>query len=333
MDVRRFSIATFAGLLALVMLGLAVAGSPKPAQAARAGGSGDCDLMTEAANCAESLTLAVPGDQDNDGVCDRGRRTGNCRGTDLCRDTAAGAKVDSNGCSQRQVDEDGDGICNFLRSSSLCRGWDFCPGTAAGSPVDNYGCSRQQTDSDGDGVCDPGTWFSGYCNGWDRCPNTPANTPVDNNGCPRTATRTPSPAATRTPTAANTSVPPTATRTSTATPTATNTTVPPTATPVPPTATPTPPACTLISFFPLISFFFQYSAGAPVPVSFCQVTSTETMLTVVFYYDPTQNPPSLLWNDGMNNNDVVSPSYVIDKTAKTITVIFDDFSTPQYNAE
>ena len=62
--------------------------------------------------------LGEPADSDGDGVED---------GLDRCPGTAAGAAVDTNGCSQAQVDSDGDGICNSSVSSSWCAGSDNCP--------------------------------------------------------------------------------------------------------------------------------------------------------------------------------------------------------------
>jgi hypothetical protein len=77
----------------------------------------------------------VPSDQDGDGVPDP---------IDRCDDTAAGAVVDANGCSQAQLDSDLDGICNPGASSSLCNGSDNCPSLA----------NPTQEDSNQDGVGD-----------------------------------------------------------------------------------------------------------------------------------------------------------------------------------
>ena len=67
-------------------------------------------------------------DTDLDGVCNPGRASTLCTGSDNCPGTAPGAAVDANGCSQVQVDRDLDGVCNPGQSSSLwCSGSDNCP--------------------------------------------------------------------------------------------------------------------------------------------------------------------------------------------------------------
>jgi len=55
---------------------------------------------------------------------------------DLCPLTPAGETVDTDGCSQSQLDDDGDGVMNNL---------DYCPLTPAGETVDANGCSQSQT--------------------------------------------------------------------------------------------------------------------------------------------------------------------------------------------
>ena len=90
-------------------------------------------------------------DSDGDGVPDA---------TDRCPNTAAGLRVDFNGC---EGDNDYDGVANSL---------DRCPRTPRGVPVDERGCSD---DSDSDGVLD----------GFDECPNTPAGSTVNASGCAR----------------------------------------------------------------------------------------------------------------------------------------------------
>lgn len=68
-------------------------------------------------------------DADGDGVAD---------GSDLCPNTATGATVDVNGCSDAQKDTDGDGVNDAA---------DLCPGTATGATVDANGCSEAQNTS------------------------------------------------------------------------------------------------------------------------------------------------------------------------------------------
>jgi subtilisin family serine protease len=106
-------------------------------------------------------------DADADGVCDS---------EDQCPKTPSNERpVDSNGCSQHQVDEDLDGVCNPGKTSTLCTGSDICPGTPAGQKLDVNGCSRHQVDQDLDGVCDPGASSHGpsNCTGSDNCPTVP----------------------------------------------------------------------------------------------------------------------------------------------------------------
>ena len=90
-------------------------------------------------------------DADGDGVPDA---------TDRCPNTAAGVRVDFNGC---EGDNDYDGVSNSL---------DRCPRTPRGVPVDASGCS---SDADSDGVLD----------GFDECPNTPPGSTVNASGCAR----------------------------------------------------------------------------------------------------------------------------------------------------
>ena len=88
-------------------------------------------------------------DSDGDGVTDD---------KDRCPGTAAGAKVDAQGC---ELDSDGDGVVDRL---------DKCPTTPAGRKVNAQGC---ELDSDGDGVVDA----------LDKCPTTPAGRKVNSEGC------------------------------------------------------------------------------------------------------------------------------------------------------
>ncbi|HLC97709.1 MAG TPA: hypothetical protein VJC21_02930 [Candidatus Nanoarchaeia archaeon] len=87
--------------------------------------------------CYQRVT-PPPIDSDNDGVSDS---------ADLCPATSVGDAVDTNGCSEIQVDKDSDGICNPSASSagpSTCTGSDNCLGTA----------NADQADADGDGIGD-----------------------------------------------------------------------------------------------------------------------------------------------------------------------------------
>jgi OOP family OmpA-OmpF porin len=95
------------------------------------------------------VVMDTSGDSDGDGVPDD---------RDRCPNTAAGARVDANGC---ELDTDGDGVVDSR---------DRCPNTVAGARVDSNGC---ELDSDGDGVVDR----------LDRCPGTAAGVPVDIRGC------------------------------------------------------------------------------------------------------------------------------------------------------
>jgi hypothetical protein len=85
-------------------------------------------------------------DDDNDGVAD---------GSDLCAATASGAPVDSNGCSDAQVDPDGDGLCSPTAPSdgpSACTGADNCPNAANAGQEDLDGdLTGDACDSDIDG--------------------------------------------------------------------------------------------------------------------------------------------------------------------------------------
>jgi hypothetical protein len=97
------------------------------------------------------------GDTDGDGVSDT---------MDLCPDTSASATVDSNGCSDAQVDADDDGVCDPGAPSagpSGCAGSDNCPLVA----------NADQSDADADGQGDA-------C---DVCPTDPGNDGDDDGIC------------------------------------------------------------------------------------------------------------------------------------------------------
>jgi hypothetical protein len=117
------------------------------------------------------------GDADGDGVPDW---------RDLCPGTSPSAPVDTNGCSDPQVDADGDGICDPGAPSagpSGCTGSDNCPlvGNPTQTDTDTDGLgdacdvctSDPNNDADNDGICAG----SGY-----RPPKT-----GDNDNCPTVA--------------------------------------------------------------------------------------------------------------------------------------------------
>nr|AIF21289.1 hypothetical protein [uncultured marine group II/III euryarchaeote KM3_99_A09] len=115
------------------------------------------------------VPVSAQEDADGDGVVD---------GDDQCPDTADGATVDAEGCSDAQrssssnsgdeptVDSDSDGVIDDN---------DECPNTEAGNEVNSVGCAAYQFDTDRDGVP----------NGEDDCPNTPRSeaSEVDRQGC------------------------------------------------------------------------------------------------------------------------------------------------------
>lgn len=97
------------------------------------------------------------GDSDGDGIINE---------DDICQNTPVDETVNSQGCSQSQMDDDNDGIMNNV---------DLCSNTLPGNGVDADGCSVEQrnADTDGDGLNDP----------QDDCINTPSGETIDANGC------------------------------------------------------------------------------------------------------------------------------------------------------
>jgi len=83
---------------------------------------------------------------------------------DICVDTPNGATVDANGCSDSQLDDDDDDVQNSD---------DNCADTPNGETVDANGCSDSQLDDDNDGVM----------NNIDVCLTSTAGVSVDATGC------------------------------------------------------------------------------------------------------------------------------------------------------
>lgn len=105
-------------------------------------------------------------DADGDGIQDS---------SDFCPNTPAGQTIDSNGCSQTQVDTDLDNVCNPGKTSTLCSGSDSCPDTI-GTFVNINGCY-----ADG-ATCTIGTQCAGtYCNAG-VCASVPPGLP-DSSAC------------------------------------------------------------------------------------------------------------------------------------------------------
>ncbi|MEO8588941.1 MAG: thrombospondin type 3 repeat-containing protein, partial [Flavobacteriales bacterium] len=139
--------------------------------------------------CTAGVVTHTLQDADSDGVCDA---------NDTCPGTAAGAGVNTTGCSCAQVTVDDGNPCTLdvctngvvthtlqdADADGVCDANDTCPGTAAGAGVNTTGCSCAQVtvddanpctldqctngtvthtfqDADSDGICDAN----------DNCPN------------------------------------------------------------------------------------------------------------------------------------------------------------------
>nr|MBC8518696.1 thrombospondin type 3 repeat-containing protein [Euryarchaeota archaeon] len=115
-----------------------------------------------------SVPVSAQEDTDGDGVVD---------GDDQCPDTAEGATVDANGCSdaQRNSDNGEDETTTDSDSDGVIDDDDECSGTETGAEVNSVGCAAYQFDTDRDGVP----------NGEDECPNTPHSekNEVNRQGC------------------------------------------------------------------------------------------------------------------------------------------------------
>jgi hypothetical protein len=111
------------------------------------------------------------GDADSDGIAD---------GRDLCPGTPTSADVDTNGCSDAQVDADGDGVCDPGAPSAGpagCTGSDNCPAIANPDQTD--------TDSDGQGdACDTDDDNDTFSDTADNCPLVvnPSQADTDSDG-------------------------------------------------------------------------------------------------------------------------------------------------------
>ncbi len=117
--------------------------------------------------CVEDCLVV---DDDNDLVSDI---------IDLCFDTPAGEVVDSNGCSDSQVDADGDGFCNLDVLSfgpGVCGGVDNCPVLFNSDQLDfdnDSSGDECDIDDDNDGLADTIELEIGL---------SPLSTDSDNNG-------------------------------------------------------------------------------------------------------------------------------------------------------
>ncbi len=122
---------------------------------------GETEQKTAVKQVAEPVVVAAPviidGDDDKDGVLNS---------KDKCANSAAGIRVDTDGCFL-DSDDDKDGVLNAA---------DKCPSTPTGTKVDTKGCTIDN-DIDKDGVL----------NAIDKCPDTLPGATVNNNGCAESA--------------------------------------------------------------------------------------------------------------------------------------------------
>ncbi|MCS5527410.1 MAG: thrombospondin type 3 repeat-containing protein, partial [Candidatus Poseidoniales archaeon] len=115
-----------------------------------------------------AVPVSAQEDADGDGVVD---------GDDQCSDTAEGATVDADGCSdaQRSSNSGSDGATTDSDSDGVTDAEDECSDTEAGVEVNSDGCAAYQLDTDRDGVL----------NEEDDCPDTPHSekSEVNRQGC------------------------------------------------------------------------------------------------------------------------------------------------------
>ncbi len=167
------------------------------------GNNGDYEIVSSPMprnNANQQGGVVIDDDLDDDGVLNV---------NDLCPGTPPATAVDSNGCSNAQVDGDGDGVCNPMAPSggpAGCTGTDNCPNTAnptqANADSDAFGnaCDTEGpsgntngvaggddcadvVDNDGDTLVDfgdPGcsttdTDGDGIADIVDNCPSVPNN--------------------------------------------------------------------------------------------------------------------------------------------------------------
>jgi len=115
-----------------------------------------------------AVPVSAQEDADGDGVVD---------GDDLCPDTADGATVDADGCSdaQRSSNSGGNDSTTDSDSDGVTDDYDECENTEDGVEVNSVGCAAYQSDTDYDGVIDD----------YDECPDTPHSekNEVNRQGC------------------------------------------------------------------------------------------------------------------------------------------------------